>query len=81
MMAACCVLLSPIFNLVRLRAGSVLAPSLLHGSLNGTSGLAILLLEGGDDLTVGVTGLSGFLVLGAVNLGIYLLGRGKLWSS
>ena len=48
------MLLSPIFNLVRLRAGSVLAPSLLYGR-------------------------SGFLVLGAVDLGIYL--RGKLWSS
>ncbi|RKY64246.1 MAG: hypothetical protein DRQ08_08045 [Candidatus Latescibacterota bacterium] len=54
LMGACCELLSPIFNLVRLRAGSVLAPSLLHGR-------------------------SGFLVLGAVDLGIYL--RGKLWSS
>ena len=48
------MLRAPLANLVRLRAGSVLAPSLLHGR-------------------------SGFLVLGAVDLGIYL--RGKLWSS
>ena len=75
MMTIWCMLLSPIFNFIRLKAKSVIAASILHGSLNATSGLALVLVKGGSDLTVGVTGASGFIVLGAVNLGIYLTSR------
>lgn len=75
MMTVWCMLLSPIFNFIRLKAKSVIAASIFHGSLNATSGLALVLVKGGSDLTVGVTGASGFIVLGAVNLGIYLTSR------
>ena len=72
MVTAWCMLLSPIFSYVRLKAGSVVAAAVLHGSLNATSGLALMLVKGGSDLTVGVTGVSGFIVLGAVDFGICL---------
>ena len=63
MMIAWCVLLSPLFTYIRIRSGSVIAVSILHGTLNGTAGLAILLLAGGSDLTIGLTGAAGFIAL------------------
>lgn len=68
MMVAWCVLLSPLFAYVRLKAGSLLAAALIHGSLNGTAGLALMVVSGGSDLTVGLTGLAGFIVLAGLNL-------------
>jgi len=68
MMTALTVLLAPLFSYVRLKAKSVIAAAVMHGSLNASGGLAILLVRGGDDLTVGVTGLAGLLVLGVMNL-------------
>ncbi len=44
----------------------------MHGSLNGTAGLAFILVAGGDDLTNGVLGLAGFVVLALANLALYL---------
>ena len=71
------MLLSPIFSYVRLRARSVIAAAVCHGSLNGTVGLAVIVIRGGNDLTIGVTGLAGFMVLVLVNLGIYVFERVK----
>ena len=75
MAIVCTLLLSPIFSYVRLKGKSVLAAALIHGSLNGTAGLAVMIIEGGNDLTVGVTGLAGFLVFAVVNVGIFLHDR------
>ncbi len=68
MMTVWCMLLSPIFSYVRLKAKSVIAAAIIHGSLNGTYGLSLIAIKGGSDLTVGATGLAGFIVLGAVNI-------------
>ncbi len=75
MMIAWTVLLAPSFELVRERGRSVWATSILHGSLNASAGFAYLFVSGGTDLTVGVTGLAGMLVLVAVNLAIWLFRR------
>ncbi|OGD54383.1 abortive infection protein [Candidatus Bathyarchaeota archaeon RBG_13_38_9] len=71
MMVVFTLLLSPIFSYVRIKAKSVIASAIIHGSLNATVVLAIMPIQGGDDLTVGVTGLSGFIVLAIINLLIY----------
>jgi membrane protease YdiL (CAAX protease family) len=71
MMILFTLLLSPIFSYVRIKAKSVIAAAIIHGSLNATVGLAIMPIRGGNDLTVGVTGLSGFIVLIIINLIIY----------
>jgi membrane protease YdiL (CAAX protease family) len=63
MMTAWCMLLGPIFSYIRLRAKSVIAAAIIHGSMNASGGLAILLLRGGNDLTIGMTGLAGFIVV------------------
>jgi membrane protease YdiL (CAAX protease family) len=71
MMTAFCVLLAPIFSYVRLKAKSVIAAAITHGSLNATAGVAIAVIEGGSDLTVGLSGLAGFITLAVINLGIF----------
>ena len=82
MMTLFCLLLGPIFSYIRLRAGSVIAAAIGHGSLNATGALGILVLRGGNDLTVGITGLAGLIVLAIIDLGIYLFSsvRGSSWG-
>jgi membrane protease YdiL (CAAX protease family) len=72
MMIVLCVLLAPIFGYIRLRAKSVIAAAIIHGSFNGTYGLALIAVKGGSDLTVGVVGLAGFIVLAIINFGIFI---------
>ncbi len=67
------ILLSPIFSYIRLKAKSVIAAAVLHGSLNATSGLAVILLKGGNDLLIGVTGLAGFIVLTVINVILFII--------
>jgi membrane protease YdiL (CAAX protease family) len=75
MMILFTLLLSPIFSYVRLKAKSVIAAAIIHGSLNATVGLPLMVLKGGNDLTVGVTGLAGFIVLALTNLGLFIYDR------
>ncbi|MDO8469014.1 MAG: CPBP family intramembrane metalloprotease [Candidatus Peribacter sp.] len=73
MMTLWTILLTPLLNYITLRARSVIAAAVFHGTLNGTAGLALLYVNGGSDLTVGLTGLAGMIALLLVNL---LLWRG-----
>jgi len=75
MMTVFTLLLSPIFGYVRLKARSVIAAAIIHGSLNATAGLAIMVVAGGNDLMIGVTGLAGFIVLLIVNIAIFVYDR------
>jgi len=75
MMCLFCLLLSPIIGYIRLKAGSVLAAALMHGTLNGTAGIGLLFLKGGNDLTVGITGVAGFIAMALANLAIYFWGK------
>lgn len=72
MMTVWCILLSPLFLYTTIKSKSVIAASILHGTLNATAGLAVMLIDGGNDLTEGVTGLSGFLALGIVLAGLFV---------
>jgi membrane protease YdiL (CAAX protease family) len=75
MMTLLCLLLAPIFSYIRIKAKSVIAAAIVHGSLNGTAGLAVIMVEGGNDLLIGVTGAAGIAVLLIANLGIFLFDR------
>jgi len=68
MMTVWCMLLTPFFLYVTLRARSVLAAAIAHGTLNGTAAIAVMVIDGGDDLTVGMTGLAGFITLAIFTL-------------
>ena len=63
MMIAWCLLLSPIFLYITIRARSVIAASVLHGTINAIGTLAMFMVTGGNDLTVGITGLAGFFAI------------------
>lgn len=78
MMICWTMLLSPLFSLVRLKSGSVIAAAVMHGTLNASYGLAIMVLKGGSELLVGLTGLAGFIVLVVINIGIAFHIRGPV---
>ncbi|UCB45747.1 MAG: CPBP family intramembrane metalloprotease [Spirochaetota bacterium] len=75
MMIVWCILLAPIFSYVRMKSKSVIAAAIIHGSLNSTAGLAIMVVKGGNDLLIGVTGFAGFIVLTALNALLFLHNR------
>jgi membrane protease YdiL (CAAX protease family) len=75
MMAAMTVLLSPLMGYVTLKANSVIAAAIFHGTFNATFGLAILVVKGGNVFTVGVTGLAGLITLLVANVVLLLFIR------
>ena len=78
MMIIWCILLSPLFTYITVKANSVIAAAVLHGSLNATLGLAIMPVKGANVLTVGAAGLAGFAVLIVVNLLLLLWVRPQM---
>jgi hypothetical protein len=44
----------------------------MHGTLNATAGIAIMVIEGGNDLTVGITGLAGLIALLPFLAGLFI---------
>ena len=74
-MIAWTTLLSPIFSYIRLKSRSVIAAAILHGTINAVPGLALLPITGGDEMTVGITGLAGFIVLAFINLALFIFDR------
>lgn len=72
MMIIWCILLTPLFLYITIKSKSVIAASIMHGTLNGTAGIAIMLIDGGNDLTVGMTGLAGFLSLLLFLVGLFI---------
>ena len=74
MMVLFCVAMSPLYGHVRERAGSLLAPSVMHGTLNATGG-TLILLSGASDLWRGPAGAAGILVLLLLNLWLWRVRR------
>lgn len=68
MMTIWCILLTPVFLYVTLKAKSVLAAAVMHGTLNASVGIPIMVISGGNDLTTGMTGFPGFIALTLVIL-------------
>jgi membrane protease YdiL (CAAX protease family) len=64
------ILLSPLIGYVRLRAQSVFAAAVFHGTFNAAATLVIF-IKGGSPFTVGVTGVAGLITL--------LLADAALW--
>lgn len=63
MMIVWTILLTPILIYITLKSKSVIAAAISHGTLNGTAGLSIMKIDGGNDLTTGVAGIAGFIAL------------------
>jgi membrane protease YdiL (CAAX protease family) len=75
MMTIWTILMSPLFIYIRLKAKSVVAASILHGTITATAGLPLIVISGGSDLTVGLTGIAGFIIFTIVNIGIFIYDR------
>lgn len=63
MMVLFTLALSPLFTLIRDKVHTSLGPAVLHGTNNALAGLPLLLLAGGSDLTIGLTGAAGIVAL------------------
>ncbi|OEF97430.1 CPBP family intramembrane glutamic endopeptidase [Desulfuribacillus alkaliarsenatis] len=72
MMVIFTLLWSPIFSYIRLKARSVIAASVLHGTINASLILSFIMVSGGHELLIGALGLAGFIVLAMVNVAIYI---------
>lgn len=75
MMVVWTMALAPLFDIARARGASVIAAALLHGSINALGGLPLLVLRGGNDLTVGFTGAAGLVVLAITSATLVMLER------
>jgi uncharacterized protein len=75
LMSVMTVLLSPLMAYVTIKANSVIAAAIFHGTFNATYGLALVMVRGGDDLTVGMTGVAGFITLFLFNCGLFIYDR------
>jgi uncharacterized protein len=72
MMTILTLLLSPIFSYIRIKSKSVIAAAIMHGTLNAIAGLPVLLTQGGNDLTVGISGLAGFVAIAIVIICLFV---------
>jgi len=68
MMTIFTTLFTPLIIYVRIRAKSVIAAAIMHGSLNATAGLSFMFVSSGNDLLVGLMGLSGFIAMAILNM-------------
>lgn len=76
MMTAWTILFTPLIAHVRLKSGSVIAASIMHGTINGTAAAPLVLVNQADSLTVGVMGIPGLCVLALLNVGLYWVRAG-----
>jgi membrane protease YdiL (CAAX protease family) len=75
MMIIWCMLMAPVISYIRVKARSVIAAAIFHGTINGTYGLSIMLISGGNDLVTGMTGLAGFIVFAVAGIIIFIFDR------
>jgi membrane protease YdiL (CAAX protease family) len=75
MMAVFTMLLTPLMVYITVKSGSVLAAAFFHGVMNASAGMAIMYIRGGNDLTVGITGVAGFMALIILNVLLFLYDR------
>ena len=67
-----CILLGTIELYLVLKSGSVFPAAIFHGTINALSGLVLMLVEGGNDLTIGLTGIAGFVTIILIIAGIWI---------
>jgi uncharacterized protein len=68
MMVIFCILLTPMMIYVVIKSKSVITAAIFHGANNAICGVTVLYTVGGNDLTNGITGVAGFIVLLSANL-------------
>ena len=75
MMILWCMSMAPIIGFIRLKAQSVIAAAIFHGTINATYGLSIMYISGGNDLLVGFTGAAGIIAFTLFSIALYYYSR------
>ncbi len=75
MMCIFCTLLGAIELYFVLKTGSVFPAAIIHGTINAAAGLVLYFVRGGNDLTIGVTGIAGFISMALALAAIYIFDR------
>lgn len=78
MMILLCVVMTPVFLYLREKSGSTMVAAIAHGTLNGSAGISVMYLAGGNDLLCGTTGLVGIIILVILDFMIYLLRKNSI---
>ena len=79
MMCVFCILLGIIELYFVLKTHSVFPAAIFHGTINALDGIPLYFITGGSDLTVGLTGLSGFIAFGIIITCIFIFDRFLSW--
>lgn len=72
LMTIACILLTPLFLYITIKSKSVIAATLMHGTINGIANITKKVIDGGNDLTVGFMGLSGIFAVLVILLGLFI---------
>lgn len=72
MMCIFCILAGIIELYFVLKTRSVIIAAVIHGCINALAGAVVLCVIGGNDLTIGLTGVAGFISLALICLAIYI---------
>lgn len=78
MMILLCVVMTPVFLYLREKSRSTMVAAIAHGTLNGSAGISVMYLAGGNDLLCGSTGLVGIMILVILDFMIYLLRKNSI---
>lgn len=78
MMILLCVVMTPVFLYLREKSGSTMVAAIAHGTLNGSAGISVMYLAGGNDLLCGSTGFVGIMILVILDFMIYLLRKNSI---
>lgn len=66
MMVAFCIALGIVELYLVRKAGSVYPAAIFHGTINASTNTTLMLVQGGNDLTIGATGIAGFITLSII---------------
>lgn len=69
------VAVSPIFAYVRLKAGSIIAPSALHGMINATGAMYVLLIASANELFSSIVGIASVIASVVITIAIVTLDK------
>jgi membrane protease YdiL (CAAX protease family) len=72
MMIILSILLGSLFLYITLKSRSVIAAAIMHGTMNATAGISVMLTNGGNDLTTGMAGLAGILAVTVFLAGLFI---------
>lgn len=75
MMVIFCTLMTPMMMYFRKKGGSVIVPSIMHGTFNAVAGLSVILIPQQNDLLYGCAGAAGLIALLLTDICLFIYDR------